>query len=615
MLTKTNIQKYILPYRLSFSFFILAFLVSVVLLGSDATFSGNRLIYTHDFYNHLKLVDSAATAIVNGQIPLRTMPNSLVDTGNPIFQFYSPLVYTITALFVLVCGDLMAGSTLFLLFINTLGFIYSYKLNFYLTRNKLLAIVGAFLFITAPYLATDRALRGATTEYVGFSLLPMVLFYNLRANSSFKPEFIIKAILASSALFLSHIITSVFFFFFYGVFWFFYLGFNLIFHKNRQYNLKKYLKRLAVSVIIIILTSFMVMYNLIPAVFEKDLILREHHLAGYSINYSSHIVPFLTTLSIRDMLYPTENLAVTVRFQFGFLLVAAFVAFSYFNAKNIRSTLAWPTILTCGFIIYVIYLPIIFIGPLKYLDFAQFSFRFIAFFTLVASVMGTVALGNFFKSDFRITQASQKIIAFFLILTSLVLVTPYLHPKGHTPEYPKLLNTQRVKNTPGLIYTNNPYLRIPPNYQTDLTLPPYQEDEVILPLERKNTSKQTFLLNLNDLGERKNLLLDILYFPTLQDILVTLDGQEITPDLTTFWRERLNFGLSYDEKGAFHGLQINNPPKQGLLVVTVTFRGSTIGNIVSLITFIVLLGYSIILYLKPRRYSIFKTQNISKVFR
>ncbi|MDR1657167.1 MAG: hypothetical protein LBT47_06370 [Deltaproteobacteria bacterium] len=581
--------------------FLLAFLASSILMGAHYSLPEGQLIFNLDQFNHLKLSGSVALGLEKGQWIIRTAEQISENAGLPIHQFYSPGAHTFIAIVAILTHDLFLGFSLALILMSTLAFIFSFKLVRYLTQSDIAAMVAAFVFITGPYLAVDRVMRGAIPEYMAICVLPMVLYYQLRAAASEKFGYIIKAVLATAWLFLLHLITAVFFYFFYGVFLLSFFVHNLfICGKNRKYFLIKCFRKIITVAAIIVLIGMLDMYHLFPAMFYKDIIAKTSDVANNSLFNSSRFTPFLAVFSIRELIWPRQGIGITPAacYQLGLMLLAGFVAYIYFKIRDYRSAFAWPLIFTGGLIVYVILLPVIFVGPLKIFDFAQFSYRFLAFFQLLAMILGSLALVAFWQANPDYRPAQKKNLALVLILASIILVSPYLFPKSVRMGYPKYIHAAQVLEAKTLENGNDSYLRTPPEVMEGAkNVPAFEASEIMPATEVRNTADRIFEIELANnkfnMGQYGELFLDVLYYPKLMDIQSTIDGKKFEPILETYWRSREGFG-KVGQVGYFHGLKLSGLPAAGKLTVQVKFVGSKAGNWISLATLIVLLGYAVI---------------------
>lgn len=587
--------------------FFLALLVSVVLLGAESFQHKIRLIYNPSLDNNLKLTDSAAQAIRKGQIVPRTLEGLSDDAGQAYHQFFSPGAHVFTALFVLLTSDLYLSHALAMLFFSMTGFIYSFKMASYLTRSNIAALVGSFIFVTSPYLASERVLRGAVPEYMAMCLLPMVLYFQIRALASGKWAAVVKAILALAFLFLLCLNTGVMFCFFFLSFMLLYLFYNIIYNRQRKIFAKKFFKRLFILAIIYLITLLLDVYYLYLNVNYHDLMINIRQAGSPLLSNSGQRAAFFTLFSIREMVWPTEFFRSPFRFQTGFMVLVGFCGFIYLKFRDFRSPFVWPIILTACWIMYLILCPEIFGGPLNFLDFIPYSVLFLSQYEVLGMLMGAMALSAFWRKNSDFTPSLRKISALGLILGSLILVSPYLYPVTFLESYPMFVKENQVNAVKTLAAGNSSYLRIPPNLlDNSVVLPPFKPEESLKAAKIFNSADRLFDIDLENkspsLGGPGELHLDVLYYPGLMHIEAEVSGRRIDPIISTYWRSRDLFG-NFGEKGGFHGLKLSDLPDAGHLTVRVQFVGNQPANMVSLMTLVGLLGFVLLKIVRRRKNS------------
>ncbi|MDR2460323.1 MAG: hypothetical protein LBE38_06020 [Deltaproteobacteria bacterium] len=599
---KTFYQKFIVENE-SVKLWILAFLVSVVLCGSEATHYRIINVVNPDQFNTLVISAGARDTLSEGQIIPRTSPILLYGDGYPIHQFYSPLSHIAIALVSFIFRDLILGYVLTIIFMMSLAFVYSWKLTKYLTFSNIIAAVGAFLFITGPYLSTDRVLRGAIPEYFAFCLFPMVLYYTLRAVLSKKMKYIVFAFLSICALLLSHTIMSTFFYFFGFIFLLLYLIVFLIKQKFKNVNTKNNFVKKCFILFLLAITSLLVtMVYLYPIIFYNDLSIKYEIYNKISLMVTSYHVPILSLLSIRDSTWLGKHDTMDFgRFQIGFMLYISYSAYIYFYWKFKESTYFYPTVITASFILFLIVFPIIFIGPLNSLKVVQFSYRFIAFFQLLATIMGPLALREYFRRNQKINQFSKQTFASVIIISSMILVIPYINQSHVTEILPVKVNSSFIHDQHFLYYGNDGYMRVAPS-DNDSS---WVSDGTIIIDDIGNSKEKLFtvdLLNYYEMvGKKTDLYLNVLYYPGLMDVQVFVDGIPYNAELKTFWQKR-NYSNT-DGKNLiinFHGLLISDLPDKGIIFVTTTFTGSTIGNLISTVSILGILIFLLFFYIRKR---------------
>jgi hypothetical protein len=578
---------------------IIALFTALILCGSETTIFGTRIALNKDTINFLKLTAGAVDELLKGQFLLRVTDNLTGDSANPYFQFYSPAVFYITSIFALLSFDLSTGFTTAVVFMTIISFIYAYKLSKYLTLSSIYGYVGAFVYVTGPYLYVNRVLRGSYAEYFAMCLLPLVVYYHMRLMATFSLKNWIGAIFSSSILFLTHFITTCYVIFFYSIFFMYYLiNCIVIFKKSKKNFFKKYIRRLLALCSVLLAVLIIDGYYLIPAVLIDNLNVKKLYI--YDLRFSMAFVPILSFFSITDMIWSVSSNNDAVRIQIGLTYLCGMMAFIYLRFRDWISPLIWPLWLTATSIIFLVLMPIIFIGPLKYIEIAQNSYRFMAQFTIIATIIFVLSLKSYIDKNNIVDKNIKKIISLVIIITSLILVKPYLYPKEFKPFFPYKVNDTFIKQTRGLEYANVNYLFF--NSGEGLVL--IDDNDLIKPAIKKNSSDRTYLIDLNKMAKEEkwenSILLDVLYYPDLQKIDITIDEKKISPIIETFWCKRNGFGHDKGEIGNFHGMKIIGLPDSGLLKVRVRFVGSYFGNLLSITGLIVLLVLILIIKIKKR---------------
>jgi hypothetical protein len=602
--------------------FAAALIVSVALCGAEATFGGRRDIVSQEQYNQLILTDSMVEAIKDASFPPRVSPIVAGGTGVPYHQFYAPLSHFFAAIVSIIFRDLIDGFAYGSVLILSLAFLYAFRLGRYLTLSDHCAAVAAFIFVTAPYLANDRVLRGDFAEYFALCLLPMTLFYNLRALSlkSFKNWTL--AVLATSALILSNLVIGMFFLLFY--FLFHVMTFSLVLFRYLTLRRKSgidtspsvkqtpplaYLSRFrhasAKSLVALSVGAgavLLCMWHLGPATFYSDLMVKQPLLDRAYDAASGRLTPILSVFSVTDTSWNFKsNEEKAPRYQAGLVLLASYAAFLYYCARR-RTTWALPFSITTGIVLLVIVRPTLLrFSDSSIYDFAQYSYRFLGFFAIAATVAGAVALRTFYQSCPGFTYLTRSAVALTLIALSIVSAAPYLYTRILRNQWVMYsVNTTRIAVYPRLIYGEKDYLRVPPS---DSAGP-----EVWVSPDRKGVSWEGkpgdwhFRVDLKDYyresgGPPGEVLLNVLYYPGLQTIDIFTDGMKTDPNIETYWQKMDSLGAFRSKvPGSFHGLKLTEIAGSGILEVRVRFNGFRWANWISFLSLASLVAVAVFRY-------------------
>jgi hypothetical protein len=164
------------------------------------------------FWIDLVWLDQFARELANGTIYPRWLPLSHGGLGSPVFYYYPPLAFYLASLFVFAgLSDFLALVATFFV-VNLLSGVGVYL---WLRGQARKPIIGALMFMVAPYHLFNFYQRGAIAEVVATAILPFVLL-GLRGISEGRSRSFAWTALAYAALIMSHLplalLASVFLF-------------------------------------------------------------------------------------------------------------------------------------------------------------------------------------------------------------------------------------------------------------------------------------------------------------------------------------------------------------------------------------------------------------------
>lgn len=214
-----------------------------------------------------------------GQMPPRWVPDLGFGYGYPLYNFYPPLFYYIGELFSLFGIGFVLATKLALI----VGFLLS-SIAMYLWVNqrfgKLAGIFAAIVYTYAPYHAVDIYVRGAFSEFFSFIFIPAVFWAMDKVSKSKNKLWVLILSILLSCIVLSHnlvALQAVPFITLYGGF--------LLLEKRKSF--------------VSILVSFLVAsiaalgvsaYFWMPALAEKQFTLVDTILIKELANYTIHFV-------------------------------------------------------------------------------------------------------------------------------------------------------------------------------------------------------------------------------------------------------------------------------------------------------------------------------------
>jgi hypothetical protein len=344
------------------------------------------------------------------------------------------------------------------------------------------------------------------------------------------------------------------------------------------------------------------MYCMGPLIFYDDLVMKKEILTKlFKTSESGYMVPFLAVLSMREVPFDwVRQFAEFSRFQAGIIIYISFTAFAWFRVRH-GGFYSISFITVSGLILIFALFPQVFRLPiLKILDIAQFSYRFLGLLTFAGALMGGLALKDYFSRRKGFTKALKSVAVIILISFTTTFALPYLYPKGFPDSRVWHLNSNEISGLGFLVSNDTNYMRPPPPVGYSWIAPGVKP----LSASENKPGEVMFKKQLDDYRQEYGdiegeVYLDVLYFPGLQDIQVSVDGHSEELELETYWQRRTSVRMNdSDDPGGFHGLKITGVPSKGLLEVRVRFTGMSWANWASGLSLVFLILGSIIAIVK-----------------
>jgi len=349
----------------------------------------------HDF-THVARLAELDRGLKAGQIPARWSDNFGWGYGMPLMHFYAPLFYYIGEVFYLIGIPAVVCIKIAIFIAVILGFIFSFKLGeeFF---GKWGGLLTAIAFTYAPYRAVQLYVRGALTELLATTFIPLVMLtLYLLIKSSFTKSIKIKTIisfaLSLTGIFLSHNVITIIvlpMLFVWGIFWLTYFSITIN---------KKIFKSTGIIVIGGLLAILLSTWFLIPAFFEKDQTIVQSISGGYSY-YKLHFIYFRQFFKTDfkyggSILGPDDDIS----FQYGLaqfgLLFLSFITFVYLwfkrRSKNKLQIFLFPLLVGCLalFSSMMSFHSTFIWEKIPILQMAQFPWRFLSIAVILIALLG-----------------------------------------------------------------------------------------------------------------------------------------------------------------------------------------------------------------------------------
>lgn len=386
------------------------------------------LFRAHDIENHLARVANYYLAIKDGHFPVRWARNLNFKFGYPVFNYNYPLA-NILCYPLIVIGLSIEESLKIVLFLAYLGsgiFMYLWLRKLF---NSVAGLVGAILYLCAPYQFLDLYVRGVVGENLSFALLPAILYFiTVLTEKPNKLKFLLL-VLGTFMFSLSHNIMVMII----GPLIILYLIY--ITRKNSSFWFTNALKAVLLG---FLLSSFF----WIPAILEAKYVTLEAF--NYKTVFLDHFV------NIKQLFYgPWQNgYSVkgpddTMSFQLGLgqwlvLVISGILLFKFKRSKKDSIGLLSITgLIICGLAIFLM-LPIsrLLWNIIPILGYMQYPWRLLSILIIVTAFLGAI-----------ITKYN-KYIGLAILVVSLIycqqFTKPFAWDKKPDMEYYDFLFTTSV---------------------------------------------------------------------------------------------------------------------------------------------------------------------------
>ncbi|MFH0749593.1 MAG: 6-pyruvoyl-tetrahydropterin synthase-related protein [Candidatus Gottesmanbacteria bacterium] len=190
-------------------------LIVIILLSALPMFSmftTSALPHTSDGAMHLARIASYYKEVMQGQFPVRWAGNLNYGFGTPIFNFFHPLPYMITTVFVALGSSLTGALKLSFLLSFLASGIGMYLLSRALWKDTQTAVLVTILYQFAPFRLVDILVRGSLGGIYAYTLLPFVLYGVVKLIESKRYHNIWIISFCSAGLAMSHNIVGFVFF-------------------------------------------------------------------------------------------------------------------------------------------------------------------------------------------------------------------------------------------------------------------------------------------------------------------------------------------------------------------------------------------------------------------
>jgi hypothetical protein len=346
------------------------------------------------------------------QIPCRWVPDMGYGNGYPLFNFYGVLPYYVGAIASYLLGFIGAAKLLFLLPLVFGG------IGMYLLAKELFGktpgLVGAALYLLAPYRALDAYVRGAIGESFALALIPFVFYFFLKLIKSQEKKYFLPATLATGLFLISHNITVLIFT-------------PLIIMWVLLLLYKEHWKDFKLPFLSLALAFGLSAFFILPAFLEKSLVQVDSLTTG-QLDFRNQFVKVSQLFIDRYWNYSGSNPQSlnTISYQIGWphwwlVIMSLFALVFSKKRKNVLLFIFLLSIFMFGiFMTHNKSAPVW--EFIKILAFVQFPWRFLSIVIFSASLMGAYFV-SFLEGK------RMLVVALFIVCLTVLLNWQYFKPE------------------------------------------------------------------------------------------------------------------------------------------------------------------------------------------
>lgn len=478
--------------------------------------SNLSIMETRDGLFHFLRLGGTANAFKIKQIPPLIMPYLNHGEGYGFNFFYNPLVTYFPLVIKLFTPTYVLALKIFAGLCIVLSGLTMYNFAKNITKDSVIALFSAILYLIAPYKLGDIYRRYAMGEFGAFIFTPILFsgIYNL-LNQDGKKHYLIA--IGAIGLILTHTLTT----FYIAIFSVCYILFHFIKLKDKQI-----IKKLLINVIFIVLISFFFITPMLEAKFSA-----EYGIFDNEIMLTNSKYVYLNTLNFNrlffDGVYHNLDTVLSLGIPSIILFVLSVVIFFYVDKKYKKSYTIF-----FAFSIVSVYMSTKYCLWAIFPDFLcklQYPWRMLGFYNFFCSFVGGVNMAILLK-----VMDKKKIAKFTIAYLSIIVMIIYTIPivtqfKTKSPYFDQSYE-KAIINSTGTQYINIPkeYLPVKAYLLNDTYLKERDYNKIyilkgnaeIVKEEKKDLSMTA---NIENIEEDTILEFPFLYYPGYEVSIIKLN--------------------------------------------------------------------------------------------
>ncbi len=496
------------------------FIIILISLMLSCPLIVKGLVIAHDSVYHVSKAIGTVLSVKEGQFLPYIISNFANGFGYSWNLFYPPISTYGVIFFRIFSNSYINGVKLLLVATIILSGIFMYNLMYDITKNKMIALLSAIIYITAPYRLTVIYIRMAIGEIISFVFIPLVFhgLYNIFNQNCKKHWYLV---IGACGLALTHNISTLLTIIPAVIY--------VLFNIKKVFTKKIFLTLLIDALFMVGIVAFFygpmmeAKFSCDYSVFDDGKMGTLEDMHQHSV-YISQLIFGKMQRGISGYLSDPENISKDMCFAIGLqiLIPLLFTPFVYKKIDVKKRKLYLITLITGLFLLFATTNLFPWTSMPSVFAFIQFPYRFLFISTFLLSTISAVNIVKIFKE----IKFYQVIILCCLIL---VYIFPLVRLASMDKNHDETVHSEiDVVNEDTDRTDNCAYFEYLPSKAKISYLANRSQDAIILSgntnITEQEKNKSYMKLKVENTTENADIELPYVYYPGYQ---VTLNGNTL----------------------------------------------------------------------------------------
>lgn len=497
------------------------FIIVIISLMLSAPLIIKGLIVAHDSVYHISKAIGTVNALKEGQFFPYIVSNFANGFGYSWNLFYPPISTYGVIFFRIFSNSYINGVKLLLVATLILSGTFMYNFMHDVTKNKMIALLSAIIYITAPYRLTVIYIRMAIGEIISFVFVPLVFhgLYNIFNQDCKKHWYLV---IGACGLALTHNISTLLTI----IPAIIYVLFNI----KKVFTKKVFLSFLIDALFMIGIVAFFygpmmeAKFSCDYSVFDDGKMGTLEDMHQHSV-YISQLIFGKMQRGISGYLSDPENISKDMCFAIGLqiLIPLLFTPFAYKKIDVKKRKIYLTTLITGLLLLFATTNLFPWTSMPSVFAFIQFPYRFLFISTFLLSIISAINIVKVFKE----IKFSQVVILCCLIL---VYIFPLVRLASMDKNHDETVHSEiDVVNKDTDRTDNCAYFEYLPSKTTIPYLANRSQDAIVLSgnttITEQEKEKSSMKLKVENTVENTDIELPYVYYPGYK---VTLNGNNLS---------------------------------------------------------------------------------------